>query len=419
MCGGYESDTDSEQRRTLPSHADQSGDSLRGSLPASEIGHRGATRRVTLSSIALAAVRKKPTRRPLRLLTGESFPKRMMNSIRVGIVGAGQNTCARHIPGLRDTGCVQIVSVCNRRRESAERAAAQFDIPKVVDQWEDLVADDDIDAVVIGAWPNLHCPVTLAALAADKHVLCEARIAKSAAEARKMLAAARDKPDLIAQVVPAPMTLEVDNTVSRHLADGYLGNLLAVRLVAGGTFLAPNAPLHWRQNREISGNNIMSLGIWYECLMRWVGPAVNVFARGTTFVKQRRGDDGVEQSVEIPEHLDVVATLTNNIPSNLQISSVAGLDDAPSIWLFGSDATLRFAGGQLHGGRRGEKQLAPISIPKNEAIGWRVEAEFIGAIQGEAPITRTTFDDGVRYMEFTDAVWRSLKSSRLAEVPPL
>ena len=60
-------------------------------------------------------------------------------TIRVGIVGAGTNTKERHIPGLRDMDGVEIVSVSNRSRESGDRVASQFEIPKVYDNWLDLV----------------------------------------------------------------------------------------------------------------------------------------------------------------------------------------------------------------------------------------------------------------------------------------
>src|SRR5919198_2722521 len=125
-----------------------------------------------------------------------------MPPLRIGLVGAGANTRARHIPGLRAIPGVEIVAVCNRRPESTAAAAREFGIPRTFDRWEDLVADPAIDAVAIGTWPYLHGPITLAALAAGKHVLTEARIAMSAAQAREMLAAARAHPDLVTQVVP-------------------------------------------------------------------------------------------------------------------------------------------------------------------------------------------------------------------------
>jgi hypothetical protein len=61
-----------------------------------------------------------------------------------------------------------------------------------------------------------------AALEAGKHVLCEARMAMNAAEARTMLDAARRAPQLVTQLVPAPNTLEVDSTLQALLAEAYV-----------------------------------------------------------------------------------------------------------------------------------------------------------------------------------------------------
>ena len=76
-------------------------------------------------------------------------------------------------------------------RPRPRRLSREYGIPRTAEHWQDLVADPDIDALVIGTWPYLHCPVTLAALEAGKHVLTEARMALNAAEAHRMLAAAR------------------------------------------------------------------------------------------------------------------------------------------------------------------------------------------------------------------------------------
>src|ERR671923_806906 len=107
--------------------------------------------------------------------------------IRVGIVGAGNNTRVRHIPGLQAIEGVKIVSVCNRSRESSQRVADQFNIPKVYDDWRELMAASDTNAIVIGTWPYMHCELTCAALEAGKDVMCEARLARNAPEARVVL----------------------------------------------------------------------------------------------------------------------------------------------------------------------------------------------------------------------------------------
>src|SRR5581483_6905651 len=171
----------------------------------------------------------------------------MAEPLRVGLVGAGGNTRTRHIPGLRAVSGVEIVAVCNRRPQSTAAAARAFGIPRTFDRWEDLVADPGVDAVVVGAWPYLHCPVTLAALAAGKHVLTEARLAMNADEAHRMLAAARRHPTLVAQVVPSPFGLTADAVVRELLAAGYVGKLREVEVVGrSGALADPAAPLHCR-----------------------------------------------------------------------------------------------------------------------------------------------------------------------------
>jgi predicted dehydrogenase len=337
--------------------------------------------------------------------------------IRVGVIGAGANTTSRHIPGLQAIEGVEIASVCNRSRESGQRVAQEFNIPKVYDRWVDVINDPGVNAIVIGTWPYMHARLTIAALNADKHVLCEARMAMNAREAHAMLAVAQAHPHLIAQIVPSPMTLGVDKTIRRLLAEGFLGDLLAIEGRVGGTFLDPDAPLHWRNDFDLSGFNTMTMGIWYEAVMRWAGHATAVTALGKTFVKQRRTEEGMLKAVRIPEHIDVLAEMACGAQLHLQVSSVAGLAGAPEILLFGSRGTLRFSQNKLFGGGRNDKELSEIAVPAAEQGGWRVEEEFVNAIRGREPVTHTTFEDGVKYMEFTEAALRSIAERRTIPLP--
>src|SRR5262245_24404281 len=153
-------------------------------------------------------------------------------TIRVGFVGAGNNTRVRHIPGFRALPGIELVAVANRSKESGDRVAREFGIARVYEDWRELVRAPDVDAVCIGTWPNMHCAITLAALEHGNHVLCEARMAMDAAEGRRMLDGARRAPHLVTQLVPAPHTLEVDSTIEKLLAEGYVGDVLAVELQA-------------------------------------------------------------------------------------------------------------------------------------------------------------------------------------------
>ncbi|MCX7030328.1 MAG: hypothetical protein NTU62_09435 [Spirochaetes bacterium] len=269
---------------------------------------------------------------------------------------------------------------------------------------------------------SLHRDATVASLEAGKHVLCEARMAMDAAEAREMLAVSLTRPRLVAQLVPAPWTLELDAAVKRLLSKGWLGRLLAVD-VRGTTaqFVDETSPLHWRQDAAKSGLNVLTLGIWYECAARWIGHARSVIASARTFVP-RRADPatGRAADVMVPDHVDVLAETEGGTSLRMQVSAVTGLAPSPrEAWLFGSEGTLRVDTDtrRLFGARRGEEGLREIVVPAGERIGWRVEREFIGAIRGGEPVRLTTFAEGVRTMDFTEAVAVSARTGRRVELP--
>jgi predicted dehydrogenase len=211
-----------------------------------------------------------------------------MTKLRIGLIGAGANTRSRHIPGLLALADIEIVAVCNRRPTSTLAIAREYGIPRTYGHWQALLADTAIDAVVVGTWPYLHCPITLAALAAGKHVLTEARLSLTAAEAHRMLAEAKRHPHLITQVVPSPFGLKGDDVMRELMQQGYLGELREVHVLGLNASLAdPAAPLSWRQDAALSGFNMLALGIVHETLLRWVPPPVRVLAQAHAFTSSR------------------------------------------------------------------------------------------------------------------------------------
>ena len=343
-------------------------------------------------------------------------------TIRVGFVGAGANTRKHHLPKLKAQPGVELVAVANRSKESGDRVAREFGIGRVHDDWQEIVEAPDIDAVCIGTWPYMHSVMSIAALERGKHVLCEARMAMNAGEGRRMLEASRKAPHLIAQLVPAPHTLEVDATIQTLLGEGFVGEVLAIELQAsGGRFVEPDAALTWRQDVGLSGHNILNMGIWYEAMMRWLGPAQRVTAMTKVAVPHRKDATGAPHDVRVPDHVDILAQFRGGAVGHLRFSSVTGLAPASEAWIFGSEGTLRLEADALRltGGRRGESALREIPVPPRTRIGWRVEEEFVNAIRGREKIARTSFEDGVRYMEFTDAVTRSASTGQTAEVKDL
>jgi len=238
------------------------------------------------------------------------------------------------------------------------------------------------------------------------------------AEAQQMHAASRRHPELVTQIVPSPFTLHADRTVRRMIDDGELGRVLAIDVRrTTGTFLDPDAPMTWRQDVELSGLNIMMMGICYESVLRWVGDARQVAAMGKVFVEQRKdGETGKRRDVSIPEHLTIIADMANGAQMTMSFSSVTGAVEHNEFVVYGSDATLKLEGDKLLLARRSDGEFREVDIPEHERGGWRVEEEFINAIRGKEEISHTTFEDGVRHMAFTEAVSRSMSDGRAVDV---
>lgn len=337
-----------------------------------------------------------------------------MSTLRIGIIGAGGNTVGRHIPGFLALDDVKIVCVANRTVQSGRRVAEKFGIQRVHARWQDVI-DDDIDAVCIGTWPYLHSAATCAALAAGKHVLCEARMAGNVAEARAMLAAAQQS-GRVAMLVPSPFGLKADAVVRELLAGGQVGRVheLYVRGF-NASLLDAAAPLHWRQRADLSGVNILSLGILNETVQRWFGQAHSVLAQSSLITPRRVSPEtGQLQDVDVPDAITVLARQADGANAVYHLSGVAAFGGPTRIEAYGAAGTIvcNLADDTILAGRIGEKELRPVAIPPDKAGGWRVEADFVESIRTGRPVAFTSFPDGLKYMQFTEAARRSADTGR-------
>jgi len=328
----------------------------------------------------------------------------MADRIGVGLIGAGGIAALRHVPGFRKIEGVELVGLVNRSAASSERAAKEFGIRRTYDNWVELLDDPAIDAVLIATWPYLHAPITIAALDAGKHVLTQARMAMNADEARAMQAALLEHPDLVGMVVPAPFSLWADRTIERMVAGGAIGQLRSIRIVWGGSVIAGTVD-PWRRERRFSGNNVMSLGIVYEAISRWVGHAVAVEARMETFQTTGPGPDGIVH-YDVPDFVAVLAEFPGRVIATIEISASAAFGGSNGVHLFGSEGTLRvdLQANRLEIATAAAPEYRAVEITAADRGDWNVEAEFIGAIRGETEVRLTDFATGVRYMAFTDAV---------------
>lgn len=112
--------------------------------------------------------------------------------VRVAIIGAGAVSDYHHVPGLAIDPRAELVAACDTNRELLERRRKEWGIDNVTTDPEALIADTNVDAVIIATPNDTHRPLALAAARAGKHVMCEKPLGLNASEVRRMYHTARD-----------------------------------------------------------------------------------------------------------------------------------------------------------------------------------------------------------------------------------
>jgi predicted dehydrogenase len=348
----------------------------------------------------------------------------MPAKVRVGVIGAGNFTTGRILPGFQAVPDVELTAVANRRRESAERVAAQFGIPRVANDYRELLAGNDVDAVLIGTPPYLHREATLAALDAGKHVLCETRISMSAAEAREMHEAAQRAKarGVKAMLVPPAPWARGSRFVSHLVESGFLGQLRQVQAFnVNASFANPNTPLSaGRNDLDLYGRfNAAQLGLTYDVMSRWTGYATSLVAQRATFVAERPlTPEGPMTANPYPDAVSVLAETESGAAAlNLLNYSVHFADSR--IELYGSEGTVvyRQRGDAILTARAGDEALQPAPIPEEYDSAWQVEEEFVRLIRGEIDEPSFTFWSGVKNMEYLEAAYYAATEGRRVNLP--
>jgi len=198
---------------------------------------------------------------------------------RVGVIGVGFGAQV-YVPAFQSEGW-DVVAICSRNRDKAAKAAAAAGIPNVHADPMELIARADIDAVAIAAPPRAHHPLSTAALAAGKHVLCEKPFAMDAKEAAAMRDAA------VRSGRTAMVGHEFRHTPQRAyikalLDEGYIGKfqLCTIELFLDRYVTAKPRPFTWLALEAEGGGLLGALGSHYiDGLRHWFGEVASVSGR--------------------------------------------------------------------------------------------------------------------------------------------
>lgn len=121
----------------------------------------------------------------------EGSTKLHMNTLKVGVIGAG-SISQHHLTPYKNNPNVTLLAVCDMNLERAQKTAEQYGAPHAYSDYNELLANDDIEAVSICTWNDTHAEISIAALKAGKHVLVEKPLCRTVEEALKIEQAVKE-----------------------------------------------------------------------------------------------------------------------------------------------------------------------------------------------------------------------------------
>ncbi len=207
-----------------------------------------------------------------------------MKPIGVAIVGCGRIS-GLHQLGYRDNPDARIVAVCDPNRVRAARKAKEWGVEKVYTDYERVLEDKEVELVELLTPHHLHCPMTVAACRAGKHVSVQKPMALSAAEADQMIAAS-DAAGVRLRVYETFVYYEPARRAKEMIEAGEIGQVRAVRLhVNTGTgdtaWKVPLSAWLWQFNEKKCGGGplVFDHGYHLFSLAYYLGgPVEKVFA---------------------------------------------------------------------------------------------------------------------------------------------
>jgi predicted dehydrogenase len=189
------------------------------------------------------------------------------DKVRWGVISTALIGTEKVIPGMQAASFCDIRAIASRELSKAEEAAATLGIPQAYGSYEELLADPDIEAVYNPLPNHLHVPVSIQALEAGKHVLCEKPIALTSAEGQQLVDAAAQHPEL--KVMEAFMYRHHPQwQKARQLVrDGEIGTLKTIQSLFSYHNVDPG---NIRNMADIGGGGLMDIGCYPISLSRFI-----------------------------------------------------------------------------------------------------------------------------------------------------
>jgi predicted dehydrogenase len=341
-----------------------------------------------------------------------------------------------YLPALQSHPLAETAAICGRNRKRAEEMAAKYDIPRVYIDYQEMIQHGDLEAVIVAPPDEFHYEMTLAALEAGLHVLCDKPLAMNAQQAGEMYAKA-ETAGVKHMVLFTYRWMPFFQYFHDLIAGGYIGRCYHFDIIFFNGF-GRNPDYRWRFDLNKSNGVLGDQGAHMIDLARWLmGDITSISARLGCYI-DRMGENG-EPTKSANDTAIMLAEFSSGAQGVIQVSAVA--DDADRgmhqiVQMYGEAGSLEIsvpyqgneAGAVIRGVRSGEKQYQTLAVPDaywgsvnrsdpygvftQQSVGPRL---FIDAIREDRPVS-PNFYDGYKAQQVIDAANEADRSGRCVRI---
>lgn len=354
--------------------------------------------------------------------------------VRVGVVSTSWWADSMYLPALQAHPQADVVAVCARNYDRLREFADRWDIAEIYTDYREMIQSGKIDAVIVASANDSHYPITMEALNARLHVLCDKPLALETAQAHEMAKLATETG--VKNMVPFTYRYMPTNRYVKQLLDeGYIGKPyhLNMRYYAG---YGREQGYLWRFDADAAGSGVIGdLGAHWLHLARWYfGEVVGLSCYLETFIDRPDRPDG-QSYTRADDSAALTVRFENGAYGLLQVTTVAWegtkFNQTHHMEFHGSDGTLYNyvdwdATQQVKGAKAGQPPQM-LDVPDSIWNGIRRDTvhntykdvfrdqnhmtrEFITAIINDHPVY-PDFNEGLRVQELIDAAIQSARAN--------
>lgn len=349
----------------------------------------------------------------------------MAKTVKVGVIGAGA-IGKIHVDSYREVPGVEVVAIAEKGMKRAKERAAVCGVERYFGDYRKLLALDEIDAVSICTPNFLHCPQTIDALKAGKHVICEKPMAMNVVEAKKMIAAAKRAKRVF--MMAFCQRFSGPGQAARKIMDsGEVGKVYHVRIEYIRRRGIPGLGGWFTRKNEAGGGPMLDVGVHFLDLALWLTgyPEAVTASAGSHRIFGHRKDYtclGMWGTTPVPggpftveDLLSGFIRFRNGMTAKLEAAWASNSDTRGFVEILGDKGGVRILPDvEFYGKRHGQLvDLKPHFAKVNQYVEELLH--FVDCIRRrKRPMA--TGEEGAKVQRIIDALYKSAKLKKEVRV---